>query len=185
MANPKQVTTDFTLARTSLITGAYALAQKMRQGQPLLLLREPTSKIDPNDVMVFLPTVAGNRKIGYLPLGLAKEIAPLMDSGVKVIARKAPNVLYGVCQLAYIPPEEPAPLVATIQPVNQEEPLTAPVTATVGELVVPEGVTFPEPESDPNAVPATTDQYFPQSQIQEDTNGEPRHNDDAPASKDL
>ena len=105
-SNPKQVTKDFTLARTSLIMGAYALAQKMRQGQPLTLLREPTSKINPNDVMVVFPTVGGNRKIGYLPLGLADEIAPLMDRGIKVIARKAPNVLYGVCQLAYVKPDD-------------------------------------------------------------------------------
>ena len=106
MANPKQVTTDFTLARTSLIMGAYAIAKNMRQNQPLLLIREPTSKVSPNDVMVVLPQGQINRKIGYLPPGLAEKIAPLMDKGIKVIARKAPNVLYGICQLAYLPPEE-------------------------------------------------------------------------------
>ena len=106
MANPKQVTTDFTLARTSLIMGAYAIAKNMRQNQPLVLIREPTSKVSPNDVMVVLPQGQINRKIGYLPPGLAEKIAPLMDKGVKVIARKAPNVLYGICQLAFLPPEE-------------------------------------------------------------------------------
>ena len=106
MANPKQVTTDFTLARTSLIMGAYAIAKNMRQNQPLVLIREPTSKVSPNDVMVVLPQGQINRKIGYLPPGLAEKIAPLMDKGIKVIARKAPNVLYGICQLAYIKPDE-------------------------------------------------------------------------------
>ena len=106
MANPRQITIDFTLARTSLIMGAYAIAKNMRQNQPLVLIREPTSKVSPNDVMVVLPQGQINRKIGYLPPGLAEKIAPLMDKGVKVIARKAPNVLYGICQLAYLPPEE-------------------------------------------------------------------------------
>ena len=169
MANPNQVTKDFTLARTSLIMGAYAIAQKLRQGEPLVLVREPTSKIHANDVMVVVTRPGGNRKIGYLPLGLADEIAPIMDRGLKVIARKAPNVLYGVCQLAYIKPDEeptpapapaPAPTDRTLDlepppeavasgefkrdveivPVDNSKVLAAPFDVPVGELAVPEGV---------------------------------------------
>ncbi len=148
MANPKQVLTDFTLARTSLIMGAYALTKNMRQRQPLLLARESNSKVDPNDVMVVLPG-RPNRKIGYLPPGLAAKIAPLMDRGVKVIAQKAPNVLYGICQLAYIPPDEPESTSVEIVgdalteaplPMTQEEINTIPEYGATGASL-PEGVT--------------------------------------------
>ena len=148
MANPRQITIDFTLARTSLIMGAYAIAKNMRQNQPLVLIREPTSKVSPNDVMVVLPQGQINRKIGYLPPGLAEKIAPLMDKGIKVIARKAPNVLYGVMQLAYIAPDEPpareqleqvikstsddTPLDVEIVPVDNSKVPAAPFDVAVG-----------------------------------------------------
>lgn len=119
MASPNQVMTKFTLTRTSLTIGAYAYAKRMRQGQPLTLLREPMSKVNSNDVMVILTTKPDqkNHKIGYLPLGLADVIGPLMDKGVKVIARKAHTPIYGVCELAYIKPdEEPTPAPEEIAP---------------------------------------------------------------------
>ena len=141
MADPRQVLTDFTLARTSLIMGAYALAKNLRQRQALVLVREPNSKVDPNDVMVVLPGLT-NRKIGYLPPGLAAKIAPLMDAGVKVIAQKAPNVLYGICQLAYLPPNELKSEVTEVQ-VGVSDPATGtniPASITV-KHTLPEGVT--------------------------------------------
>src|SRR5674476_256411 len=111
MAPAGQVVKDFTIARINLIPGAHAIVQRMRQGVSLLLARDPADKYDPNAIMVIIAMPPAKKiKIGYLPLGLAKELAPLMDAGVKIIARKAPNPLYGVCQVAYIPPakaEEP------------------------------------------------------------------------------
>jgi hypothetical protein len=80
-------------------------------------------------VIVTMPP-AKRIKIGYLPLGLAKELAPLMDAGLNIIARKAPNPLEGVCQVAYIPP---APTEAAPAPV-EAAPAPAPV-----ELKAPAG----------------------------------------------
>jgi hypothetical protein len=104
MAPAGQIVKDFTIARVNLIPGAHAIIQRMRQGTTLLLARDPNDAYDPNAIMVIHPAPGSKRKIGYLPLGLAKELAPLMDAGVKVIARKANNPLYGVCQCAWIPP---------------------------------------------------------------------------------
>jgi hypothetical protein len=162
MANPKQVTTDFTLARTSLIMGAYALAKNMRQRQHLVLVREPTSTVSPNDVMVVLPGAA-NRKIGYLPPGLANKIAPLMDKGVKVIAQKAPNVLYGVCQLAYIPPDEEPVVEAAPAPV--EPPPIVPIE----QAAVPESVYDPAPlTSTPSRADLVAEGLLPEGVTQAD-----------------
>ena len=198
MANPKQVTTDFTLARTSLIMGAYAIAKNMRQNQPLLLIREPTSKVSPNDVMVVLPQGQINRKIGYLPPGLAEKIAPLMDKGVKVIARKAPNVLYGICQLAFIAPDEPpaseqleqvikstsddTPLDVEIVPVDNSKVPAAPFDVAVAPLMVlPEGVTQADIDSATD-LPPLGDSRRP---VQEVTNDEPTPDDDADPQEGL
>jgi len=184
MASPNQVTKDFTLARTSLIMGAYAITQKLRQGQPLTLLREPTSKVYANDVMVVVATPGGNRKIGYLPLGLADEIAPLMDRNIKVIARKAPNVLYGICQLAYIKPSEEvnpetglSGAEADLHPIPAEPPVLAPgVTAEVYERAranqLPEGVTQEDLDTATD-LPPLGDSRRPHIKPQEDPNGEP------------
>jgi hypothetical protein len=137
MAHPNQVTTEFTLARTSLIIGAYAFAKRMRAHTPLTLVRDPGSKVNPNDVMVVLTTPADgkNHKIGYLPLQLADVIGPLMDKGVKVIARKSAIPIYGVCQLAYLKPDpepvvEPAPEIVPVEQAAVPEPTGDPVGAT-------------------------------------------------------
>jgi hypothetical protein len=105
MAPAGQVVTDFTIARINLVVGAHAIVQRLRGGQTLLLARDPNDQYDPDHaIMVIVPNPGSKRKVGYLPLGLAKELAPLMDAGVNIIARKAPNPLYGICQVAYIPP---------------------------------------------------------------------------------
>lgn len=104
MAPVGQVTKDFSLARVNLIVGAHALVDRLMPGRPLLLMRDPHDVYDPNAIMVILAEPSRKRKIGYLPPGLAKEVAPYMDAGVNVIARKAPNKLYGVMQIAWIPP---------------------------------------------------------------------------------
>lgn len=58
---------------------------KLAPKQPLQLRREPNNKYDPNAVMVYI----FEQHLGYIPRGLAAEIAPLMDKGLKAGARKA------------------------------------------------------------------------------------------------
>lgn len=130
MAPVGQVVKDFTLARVNLIVGAHAIVQRLRQGTPLILARDPKDIYDPQHaIMVF--AIKPNRKIGYLPIGLAEEVAPLMDAGVTVIARKAPNPLYGVCQVAWIPPAGGAGI----------DPAAQSAMATDHYPSLPEGVT--------------------------------------------
>jgi HIRAN domain len=106
MAVPKnQVTREFSIMGSSFVNGASALINRLRGRMRLELRREPNNAADPNAVMVLW----GNRQLGWIPRGLAKDIAPLMDSGIKVIAQKAPTALYGVCQLAYVKKPEPEP----------------------------------------------------------------------------
>lgn len=54
-----------------------------KPGQALRLEREPHNRFDRNAVAV----LASKSMCGYLPAGLAKTIAPLMDSGKEVEAR--------------------------------------------------------------------------------------------------
>jgi len=136
MAPAGQIVRDFTIARINLTIGAHAIVQRMRQGQPLLLARDPKDPYDPgNAIMVIVANPGSKRKVGYLPAGLAKELAPLMDAGVPVIARKAQNPLYGVCQVAWIPPA-PAPAAETDEPVEMQTP-----KATAVAIELPDGVT--------------------------------------------
>lgn len=44
---------------------------------PVELVREPSNPYDPNAVMVFLDSV----QVGYIPAGIASDMAPLMDDG--------------------------------------------------------------------------------------------------------
>lgn len=94
-----QVTKIFSVVGTSFRPGATDMLKRLRLGQPLELVREPTNKYDANAVMVCF----GKRQIGYLPRGLAAEVAPLMDKGIKVISRRANDAREGVCELAYMP----------------------------------------------------------------------------------
>lgn len=144
MAPAGQIVKDFTLARINLIPGAHAIVQRMRQGAPLLLARDPADKHDPNAIMVIITMPPAKKiRIGYLPPGLAKELAPLMDVGLNIIARKAPNPLYGVCQVAYIPPTvevvkaAPEP-VDLSEPVELKVPVETPVTIELPEEVTQE-----------------------------------------------
>ncbi len=107
MAN---VTKQFSIMGSTLRPGgnqnASTMIGRLKIGQGLTLLRQPKNPVDPNAVFVMW----GTWPLGYLPRGLAETIAPLMDSGVRVICRKARNALYGVCDLAYI---EPDPVLVT------------------------------------------------------------------------
>jgi hypothetical protein len=108
MAPSGQVMKRFSIVGQILIPGASDTIKRLQPQVELELLRvRPGMKLggvivpdDPNSVAVAYQ----KRHIGYLPRGLAAEIAPLMDAGVKVIARKAPDALEGVCQIAYIAP---------------------------------------------------------------------------------
>lgn len=139
MAPAGQIVKDFTIARINLVPGAHAIVQRLRQGTPLLLARDPADKYDPNAIMVIVTMPPAKKiKIGYLPPGLAKELAPLMDAGLNIIARKAQNPLYGVCQVAYIPPT--SSVTVTDKPVELKAPADTPVA-----VELPEGVAQKEP----------------------------------------
>lgn len=109
--DPRQVNKSFTLMGSSFLPGAGAAIDKLRPNQGLSLKREPDNEHDKNAIKVWW----GNRALGYVPRQLAAEIAPLMDAGVAVICRKAPplprfGAYRGILEMAYIPPEEVAPL---------------------------------------------------------------------------
>lgn len=104
MADPGQINRTFTLMGSSFIGGAGALIDRLKPNVVLTLRRFPTNKHDANAVVVLW----GESALGYVPRGLAAEIAPQMDSGVQVICRKAPplprfGAYRGVLELAYIP----------------------------------------------------------------------------------
>ena len=101
----KQTTKEFSIVGSSFRPGASNLISRLRQGQSLLLVREPKNKYDQNAVLV----VWSNRALGYIPRGLAAKIAPVLDAGKSVICRKARTPNYGVCELAYIPLDENPP----------------------------------------------------------------------------
>lgn len=96
----KQITKEFSIVGSSFRPGASNLIKRLRQGQLLLLVREPNNQYDKNAVLV----VWGNRALGYLPRGLAAKIAPILDSGASVICRRARTAFENVCELAYKQP---------------------------------------------------------------------------------
>lgn len=91
-----QVKRDFSIVGTTFV-GSSDLIKRLAPNNPLLLKREPGNPKDKNAIMVCW----GSRRIGYVPRGMAAEIAPLMDAGVTVIAKKSPNNMYGVCTAFY------------------------------------------------------------------------------------
>ena len=107
-ADTRQIVKDFSIMGSTLKPmgnrNASTLIGNLKGKQPLVLKRQPDNPADKNAILVMY----GQFALGYVPRGLAATIAPLMDAGRRVICRKAPNALYGVCQLAYIPPETPA-----------------------------------------------------------------------------
>ena len=73
-----------------------------RFGEPLILKREPELKYDTNAVAVYLPSkVGGDKQLGYVPRGLAAELAPIMDAGTEVTAVRARTALEGVILLTW------------------------------------------------------------------------------------
>jgi hypothetical protein len=91
------------VARNASITGstfylnATAIIKRLRPGDPLILKREPELKYDANAVAIYWDT----RQLGYLPRGLAAELAPLMDAGIEVTAVRARTALEGVMLVSW------------------------------------------------------------------------------------
>jgi hypothetical protein len=97
---------DFSIAGTSFLPGAWPLIERLRSNVMLILKREPTNKYDANAVAVYF----GARKLGFLPKGLAQEMAPLLDNNVDYRVYKSPRPLPGVLRLKWEDGEpEPAP----------------------------------------------------------------------------
>jgi hypothetical protein len=62
---------------SSFYPGAGTQIARMKLGQRLRVVREPTNKYDKNAVAVHI----FNQQLGHFPRGFAAEIAPLMDAG--------------------------------------------------------------------------------------------------------
>ena len=61
------------------------LAELIKEGDPLKLLRQPDNTHDENAIIVMWH----NNKIGYIPRALAKDIGRQIDSGVTITANIA------------------------------------------------------------------------------------------------
>lgn len=106
MAAPSnQIVKTFQIAGVTFCPGATAWLSRMPQGTYVRLEREPFNVNDSNAIGVYW----NKQKLGFLPRGLAAELAPIMDAGVKVIARRKRDVRFGVCELAYVPITEGSP----------------------------------------------------------------------------
>lgn len=134
MADPRQVNKSFTIMGSSFIPGATGLIDRLKPGQPLKLLRQPNNPADPNAIAIMW----GARGLGFVPRGLAAEIAPIMDGGVEVIVRKAPplpsfGAYRGILELAYIPAEPVTGVAAATESSD-----------TAAPRGIPEGENFPD-----------------------------------------
>ncbi len=70
------------------LSGAHRqdIIAKLKEGEPIFLVREPNNPHDPNAVALF---TEGDRDIGYLPRDWAAEIAERLDAGSPVTAKVA------------------------------------------------------------------------------------------------
>lgn len=106
--DPRQINKTFSIMGSSFIQGASGLIDRLtnKSGTMLQLKREPNNPADKNAIAIFW----GAYKLGWVPRGLAAEVAPIMDAGVQVICRKAFGVagfkgaVRGTIELAYVPP---------------------------------------------------------------------------------
>ena len=86
--------------------GATAAIERLKFGQPLVLVREPENKYDKNAIAVHLGRLDGealvaHHKIGHIPANLAKELAPIMDADTQIKACRARTALVGVMLLQW------------------------------------------------------------------------------------
>lgn len=78
------ITRKSTIAGSSFHAGAGDIIMRLRGGESFWLKREPTNKYDANAIQVGM----FNRILGYIPRGLAAELAPKLDAGVEITAVK-------------------------------------------------------------------------------------------------
>lgn len=71
---------------TSFHQGATDFVQRQRPGTKFAVKRQPDNQYDKNAIAIQW----GNHVLGYLPRGLAAELAPLMDGGLVLNVVKAP-----------------------------------------------------------------------------------------------
>jgi hypothetical protein len=86
----------FSVAGTSF-RSTTELLQRLHPKHALALRREIGNEYDENAVAVY----RHDKKLGYVPRGLAAEIAALMDFGVEVKCAKATTTLDCVCALSF------------------------------------------------------------------------------------
>jgi hypothetical protein len=79
-----KITRKSTIVGTSFRVGAGAIIMRLRGGEKFWLKREPGNQYDPNAIQVGMMGSA----LGYIPRGLAAELAPKMDAGTKITAKK-------------------------------------------------------------------------------------------------
>ncbi len=72
---------------SSFHAGAANSIARLRIGQGLKMVREPDNKYDKNAIAVYY----FQQCLGYIPRGLAAEIAPNMDLGLKTRVTKSPK----------------------------------------------------------------------------------------------
>lgn len=82
MAFPSKIRVDN--AATGNSRPGVAVAQKCSPGEPLLCVREPGNRENPNAIALYRATC---EKVAYLPKELAADLAPDMDSGAPVEAQ--------------------------------------------------------------------------------------------------
>ena len=63
-----------------------SVASRCRQGQRLLLLREPRNRADPNAIAIYRPGLLFKKHLGYVSADIAERLGPRMDGGLKVRA---------------------------------------------------------------------------------------------------
>lgn len=80
--------------------GAGHWIMKLRGGEQLRLQRDPKNQYDPNAISVHI----FHQCLGYVARGLAAELAPKMDAGLVIAARKSP-VKGAVMVLSWEEPE--------------------------------------------------------------------------------
>lgn len=90
---------------SSFYPNAGNIISRLRPGAKLVLKREPTNKFDKNAVAVFFNFSGNLTQLGHLSRGLAELLAPKLDKGVEVTAKKAP-ILGGVITLEWDQGEE-------------------------------------------------------------------------------
>lgn len=80
-----------TIVGSSFHPGASAWLPRLKAGQQLRLAREPTNQYDINAISVHV----FQQCLGYVPRGLAAELAPIMDAGGTVAAAKSRDPKFG------------------------------------------------------------------------------------------